>query len=210
MTATSTTESETMAAHSTVIEAVWERRLAKDLGHPETGPTLVWEDNRQVILHANHDGLHRATKHFLTKYHYKRELVAEGIVVFQPLATNRMLADYLTKSVPRIKSVFMREAFLGVAIVQRSMELSHRNLKRCWCPEKRSLSWTALEGCFVFTGCGGVTSFVGSESCRQGHYEAEGVCQSLKQIVYMRSAHTGRVQLLVKGNFRLRKTKWFY
>jgi hypothetical protein len=25
-----------------------------------------------------------------------------------------MLADYLTKSVPRIKSVFMREAFLGV------------------------------------------------------------------------------------------------
>ena len=115
MTATSTTESETMAAHSTVIEAVWERRLAKDLGHPETGPTLVWEDNRQVILHANHDGLHRATKHFLTKYHYKRELVAEGIVVFQPLATNRMLADYLTKSVPRIKSVFMREAFLGIA-----------------------------------------------------------------------------------------------
>ena len=115
MTATSTTESETMAAHSTVIEAVWERRLAKDLGHPETGPTLIWEDNRQVILHANHDGLHRATKHFLTKYHYKRELVAEGIVVFQPLATNRMLADYLTKSVPRIKSVFMREAFLGVA-----------------------------------------------------------------------------------------------
>jgi hypothetical protein len=114
-TATSTTEAETMAAHSTVIEAVWDRRLVKDLGHPETGPSLIWEDNRQVILHANHDGLHRATKHFLTKYHYKRELVAEGIVTFRQLATSRMLADYLTKSVPRIKSVFMREAFLGVA-----------------------------------------------------------------------------------------------
>jgi hypothetical protein len=46
---TSTKEAELVAAHHGTKELVFERRLALDLGKPEEGASLQWQDNSQVI-----------------------------------------------------------------------------------------------------------------------------------------------------------------
>ena len=64
--AMSTTEAEHMALSSATQEAIWLRRLLADLKSPETGPTVVYENNQGAIALAKSPVAHKRTINTLT------------------------------------------------------------------------------------------------------------------------------------------------
>ena len=98
--ALSTSEAEYVALSSATQEAIWLRRLLTDLGAVPNGPTMM-EDNQGAIAIARNPVAHARTKHINIRYHFVREAVQEGTVDLRYCPTNVMLADLLTKSLPR-------------------------------------------------------------------------------------------------------------
>ena len=99
--ALSTTEAEYVAMCESAQEAVWLRRLLGDIGFTQNAPTVVFEDNQGAISLSANPKDHTRTKHIDIKYHYVREKVAEKQLEIQYCATGEMLADTLTKGLPK-------------------------------------------------------------------------------------------------------------
>jgi len=101
--ALSTTEAEYMAITHATKEAVWLRTLLKELGYEQTGATTIYEDNQSCISLAKNPVHHARTKHIDIQHHFIREKVEskEIDVVYMP--TDDMVADALTKPLPRPK-----------------------------------------------------------------------------------------------------------
>lgn len=105
---TSTCEAEYIAQAETACEAVWLRGLLGELGildiiledgYPKTisPPTTTFADNHGAIKLTENPKYHRKTKHIPIKYHKTRELVEAGVVRFEWIPTEQMVADGLTK-----------------------------------------------------------------------------------------------------------------
>lgn len=105
---TSTCEAEYIAQAETACEAVWLRGLLGELGILDTiledgypknisPPTAIFADNQGAIKLTENPEYHRKTKHIPTKYHKTRELVQDGVVQFEWIPTEQMVADGLTK-----------------------------------------------------------------------------------------------------------------
>jgi len=86
-------------------EAIWLRLLLAELGHEQTGPTLVYNDNQGCIALSRNPVYHARTKHIGIKHHFVREKVADGTIDPVYLSTHDMTADVLTKSLGRVKHV---------------------------------------------------------------------------------------------------------
>ena len=99
--ALSTAEAEYMALASAAQEALWLRQLTSDLGCGPTSATLIHEDNQSAICMAKNPQFHGRTKHVSIKYHFIRDQVDEGTVKLQYCKSENMLADVLTKGLPR-------------------------------------------------------------------------------------------------------------
>ncbi|EGD82385.1 hypothetical protein PTSG_11423, partial [Salpingoeca rosetta] len=65
-------------------------------------PTLVHTDNQPAQRVAEHAA--SRMRHILVKYHYIRECVDTKRIVLSYLATEHMIADLLTKILPRPKT----------------------------------------------------------------------------------------------------------
>lgn len=99
--ALSTAEAEYVAVSSATQEIVWLRRLLAEIGYPEKGPTLLWEDNQGTIAIARNPVSHGRTKHIDIRHHFVREAVINKIVDLKYCPTEYMVADILTKALPR-------------------------------------------------------------------------------------------------------------
>ena len=97
-TATSTTESEYVAASLTSKEVVWARRLLTDLGFPQLKPTPLFSDNQSAIRLVQNPEFHKRTKHIDVVYHLIREIQARGDITICYVPTRLQLADILTKA----------------------------------------------------------------------------------------------------------------
>lgn len=104
---TSTCEPEYIAQTETACEAVWIRGLLGELGILETTleegypktiapPTTIFADNQGAVKLTENPEYHRKIKQIPIKYHKTWELVAEGVVHFEWIPTNEMVADGLT------------------------------------------------------------------------------------------------------------------
>lgn len=102
--ALSSTEAEYMAAKDATKEAIWIRRLLADLGHPQSEPTLMNEDNQGCIHLIQNPVHHERTKHIDVQYHFTREQVELGTVEYKYLNSGEQRADLLTK--PLLKDDF--------------------------------------------------------------------------------------------------------
>jgi hypothetical protein len=71
-TATSTTESEYVAASLTSKEAVWARRLLADIGFNQQVPTPLYSDNQSAIRLVQNPEFHKRTKHIDVVFHLIR------------------------------------------------------------------------------------------------------------------------------------------
>jgi hypothetical protein len=71
------------------------------LGVPVIGPTMMYGDNRAVILNTTVPSSQLKKKHNAIAYHRVRESIAAGIVFFQHISTTINFADCLTKPLTR-------------------------------------------------------------------------------------------------------------
>jgi len=101
--ATSTAESEYMAASSAVKEALWISKLYADLGMHAPVPTIRC-DNQATLAMVKNPVISERSKHIDTVHHFMRERVARQQVAFSFVPTKEQHADILTK--PLSKEVF--------------------------------------------------------------------------------------------------------
>jgi hypothetical protein len=103
--ALSTAEAEYMSLAHAAQTAVWLKRLMGDLGVAQRSSIKIFEDNQGCIAMAKNPVNHERTKHIDIKYHFVRELVADGVIEISYLETEEMQADILTKGMPRDRHV---------------------------------------------------------------------------------------------------------
>ena len=108
--ALSTSEAEYVALCTATQEATWLRRLLADLKVTTSEPTVVMEDNQGAIAIAKNPMAHARTKHIDIRYHYVREAVQKGVVELRYCPTAQMIADLLTKPLPRGRFEILRLA----------------------------------------------------------------------------------------------------
>ena len=97
----STAEAEYVALSIATQETVWIRRLLSDLTMTQDQATVLMEDNQAAICIGKNPVSHARTKHIDVRYHYIREALNKGIIDLQYCPTHKMLADILTKPLPK-------------------------------------------------------------------------------------------------------------
>ena len=60
---------------STAQEALWLRKLNKNLKNPPSGPTIIFEDNQSAICMSKNPPFHGRSKHINIKFHFIQEQV---------------------------------------------------------------------------------------------------------------------------------------
>jgi hypothetical protein len=99
--ALSTTEAEYMATTQAAKEAIWLRQLMADVGCVQGGATTIMSDNQGSIALAKNPKHHSRTKHIDVQHHFIREVVEDEVVELKYCRTEDMVADVLTKALPR-------------------------------------------------------------------------------------------------------------
>lgn len=102
VTALSTTEAEYVSATEGVKEAIWMRGLISELGVPQD-VIKVYCDSHSAICLTKNDMYQFKTKHIDIKYHFIRDIVAEGKIKVDKIHTDEDPADMLTKSLSNTK-----------------------------------------------------------------------------------------------------------
>ena len=108
----SSTESEYVALCFAVLEIVYLRRILAELGFPQSGPTVVYEDNQSCIKIVEGSLNHNTTKHINVKYHYSRQQFKKGTFTIEHIATEEMIADILTKSLSANQNKYLSKKML--------------------------------------------------------------------------------------------------
>lgn len=96
--ATSTCNSEFIAAFEATKQAVWLRRLVADFGLAPKGPTPISVDNQSAIfLIKNPHSSHKNSKHFEIAHAYSQEQYAKKVISVHYVESDEQIADILTK-----------------------------------------------------------------------------------------------------------------
>lgn len=106
--ALSSTEAEYMPLTQACKEAIWVRRLLAELSTEMTSydtstPITIFADNQGSMALSKNPEFHSRTKHIAIQHHFIREKVSSEKVILEYLPTGDMLADLLTKALPREK-----------------------------------------------------------------------------------------------------------
>jgi hypothetical protein len=96
--ALSTTESEYIAATTSIMEIMWLRNFLQELELLTTGPTTLYQDNQSTIIQISKPVIHSRTRHLDVRFHFIKEQVQQDVIKIQHLPTNQMLADIFTKT----------------------------------------------------------------------------------------------------------------
>lgn len=99
--ALSSAEAEYMAMAMCAQEVLWARSLLKEMGHQQTNPTTICEDNQSAMAIAKNAGYQARAKHVDIKLHFVRDHLESGNIDLQYVPTKTLLADYLTKALPK-------------------------------------------------------------------------------------------------------------
>ena len=99
--ALSSTEAEYVAASLATQEAIWLRSLLADLKFVQGKPTIIFEDNQGAIAFSKNPKYHARTKNIDVKHHFVRDKSESGEIILTYCSTNDMIADMLTKALPR-------------------------------------------------------------------------------------------------------------
>jgi hypothetical protein len=96
--ATSSTESEFIAAVLAAKTAKYLRSVLHELGFSQTGPTVLYEDNQASILMANAGKPTERSRHIDIQYFALQEWVAAGDVILKHIPGVINPSDALTKA----------------------------------------------------------------------------------------------------------------
>jgi hypothetical protein len=95
----STTEAEYVAASEAAKDVVWLTRLFNEIAPFDATPVLQ-VDNASAIKLAKNPIFHKRSKHIDVRAHFVRELVEEGKLIIEHIASKDQVADLLTKPIP--------------------------------------------------------------------------------------------------------------
>lgn len=112
----STTEAEYVAAATCACQAIWMKRILKEIGHEQDEEMVLFCDNTSTIKLSKNAVMHGKSKHIRVRYHFLRELANEGVVKLVYCSTEEQLADIMTKPLKMASFQRIREAF-GIKIV---------------------------------------------------------------------------------------------
>lgn len=107
--ALSSSEAEYVAAGAAARQAIWLRKLLKDLCCEQEGAIELWCDNRSAIAMTKNPAFHARTKHIEVYHHFIRKLVAEEKLMLKFCGTNEQNADVFTKALAQVKHQFFLE-----------------------------------------------------------------------------------------------------
>ena len=108
--ALSTTEAEYIAATHAAKEIIWLRSFLTEIARPLAHPTTLFCDNQGAIMLTKDSQYHARTKHIDMRFHFIREAAENGVLTLVYCPTEDMIADILTKALPRVKIVKFRDA----------------------------------------------------------------------------------------------------
>lgn len=101
--AQSSVEAEYMALNLAAREAVWWKRFLLDLRLDVGGPVEIMSDSQGAMALSKNPESHARTKHIAIKYHLIREYVKKQEIALDYIPTSNMIADVLTKALPRVQ-----------------------------------------------------------------------------------------------------------
>ena len=110
--ALSSMEAEYMAACAASQEAIWLRRLLRELGGLFTKPFTIFEDNQSCIHLSKNQGDFPRSKHIDMRYHFVREQVEQGEIILRKIDTKQNLADVFTKPLDRAQFMSIVSHFM--------------------------------------------------------------------------------------------------
>ncbi|GJU66453.1 ribonuclease H-like domain, reverse transcriptase, RNA-dependent DNA polymerase [Tanacetum coccineum] len=111
--ALSSCESEFIAATAAATQALWLKRLLSKITDSNEEKITIYVDNKSAIALMKNPVFHGRSKHIDTKYHFIRECVEKEDLTVEHISGEQQRADILTKALPRIRFVTMRQ-ILGV------------------------------------------------------------------------------------------------
>jgi len=101
--ALSSMEAKYIAMTNTLKDILWLRNLIAEIRAPITMPTALHCDNQGAIALTHNNKFHPRTKHINIRYHFIQEAVENDHVLLSYCPTDAMVADVLTKALPRSK-----------------------------------------------------------------------------------------------------------
>ncbi len=113
ITADSSTVAEYIAAHLAAKQIMWARNFLSELGFPQKGPTILYEDNKSTISLIENDGNGSKTKHIDLRYQFIREQCRLGRIKMIHKGTENMTSDMLTKVNGTSTFLHLRPNLLG-------------------------------------------------------------------------------------------------
>jgi hypothetical protein len=122
--ATGSMEAEYIALTQAVKKALPLRFLLEQLGFPQKGPMIVFEDNMSAINLANSPTVTKNSKHIFQRHHYIRHLVKNNIAKIIHLPTDQMTADLLTKPMAPKLFLRLRDKLLNIPSAQRPAHIA--------------------------------------------------------------------------------------
>ncbi|GJR95910.1 hypothetical protein Tco_0268084 [Tanacetum coccineum] len=100
-------------------QALWLKRILSELTGWEEKRITLKVDNILAIALVRNPVFHGRSKHIDIRYHFIRECVENGHINVEHVSGELQRADILTKALPRLKFVTMRQ-MLGVQDLGRS------------------------------------------------------------------------------------------
>nr|GEU71426.1 ribonuclease H-like domain, reverse transcriptase, RNA-dependent DNA polymerase [Tanacetum cinerariifolium] len=119
--ALSSCESKFMAATGAACQALWLKRLLSELTGWEEKRITLKVDNISAIALVRNPVFHGRSKHIDIRYHFIRECVKNGHINVEHVSGELQRADKLTKALPKLKFVTMRQ-MLEVVDLQTQLQ----------------------------------------------------------------------------------------
>ncbi|XP_015170395.1 uncharacterized mitochondrial protein AtMg00810-like [Solanum tuberosum] len=110
----SPTEAECIAAAGTTNQALWLRKIPRDLEQNDIEATVIKVDNKSAISMAKNPVQHGRSKHINVKFHAIRQAEKDGEIQLVHCSSDQQIADIMTKALPKGKFEVLR-AKLGVS-----------------------------------------------------------------------------------------------
>jgi hypothetical protein len=99
----STAEAKYVAVTHATKECIWLRCLTGELFPSLHTQTMLFCDNQAALKLATDNNYHTCTKHIDIRFHFIRQVIASSAIKMVYCPTDDMMADVLTKALPRWK-----------------------------------------------------------------------------------------------------------
>jgi hypothetical protein len=90
-----------MASMQATKEAIWMAKLMKELGYMKKKAMVIRRDNQGATSLTKNPTQHAQTKHIDVQHHFVRKRIENGEVIFEYCSTKDIVADVLTKALPK-------------------------------------------------------------------------------------------------------------